>query len=139
MLSTRFIRIVAIVLGLTWLPITAFAQMCATHSIAMSVGGPQHPAMPHTIEEAHAANFDSLAPIAKAIVVDAETFWHSVDSFDDGCQSQMAMCALVAVAILTSSNATFTIDSMQTMVALPSNFPRSIEHAPESPPPRTLW
>jgi hypothetical protein len=138
MFSVRFIRIVALALGLTWLPMSAFAQMCATHSIAMKTGGPSHPALPQTASEAKAAFGDAaLGEIAVAVVIDAETFWHSVDSYDDGCQAK-SMCAFAGAAAMPLSSAVMTIDATSILFSPTLSFPGSRERAPETPPPRFL-
>jgi hypothetical protein len=137
-MNRRLVRILALVLGLAWLPMSAFAQMCATHSVAMKTGGPSHPAMPQTVSEVRAAFGEAATEGNKlAVVIDAETFWHSVDNYDDGCQAK-SMCALAGAAMMPLSSLSLTINSISVLLVPQLNFPRSHERAPETPPPRTL-
>jgi hypothetical protein len=137
MFSVRFIRIIALALGLAWLPMSAFAQMCATHSIAMKTGGPSHPGLPQTASEAKAAFGDAaFSETTFAVVIDAETFWHSVDSYDDGCQAK-SMCALSSAAAMPLSSSALTIDAASILFTPTLSFPGSRERAPETPPPRS--
>ncbi len=122
-------------LGLAWLPMSTFAQMCATHSMAMKTGGATHPALPQT--DAEIAAFGGGSAFSDVVVVDAETFWHSVDSYDEPCQAK-AMCTFANAALLSEINVSFALDSTLTIFSGQSVFPRSHERAPATPPPRNL-
>jgi hypothetical protein len=139
MFSRRFIRWFTVALAFAWLPMSAFAQLCATHSIAMKVGGTNHPAMPHSKAEFESAGFQQAhvhddAPMMM-IVVDAETFWHSVDIFEDSCQAK-AVCAFANAAVppLAPRSINFVADAVFGSHAF--LFPRSRVSVPDTPPPR---
>jgi hypothetical protein len=139
MFTARFLRIVALTLGLAWLPMTAFAQMCATHSVAMKTGGMQHPAMPQTVEELKATGVfvgETLPFGAVAVVIDAETFWHSVDTYEDNCQAK-AVCAFASAAVPPLTAQAIAFDADAAFASTHFSFPRSHLSAPDTPPPRT--
>jgi hypothetical protein len=135
MFSARLIRLIALAIGFAWLPMSVFAQVCATHSVAMKTGGTHHPAMPQTAAEVHAAHLDSQYADSQVVVIDAETFWHSVDSYDDGCDAK-SVCAFASAAGCPLHASSISIDSAATMVAVSASFPASHERAPATPPPR---
>jgi hypothetical protein len=134
MFSVRIIRAIALSLALVWLPMSAFAQLCATHSMATKIGGTGHPALPQNADEllqAHGLD----ASFTKLAVVDAEMFWHSVDNYDEPCQAT-TMCALTNAVLVTESSAFLSPGISQALVSRESVFPHSYERAPATPPPR---
>jgi hypothetical protein len=137
MFSLRLVRTIALVLGLAWLPMSTFAQICATHSVAMKTGGTHHPAMPQSAAEVHAAHLDALYADSHIVVIDAGTFWHSVDSYDDGCDAK-SVCAFASAVAAPLNGSSISIDSAATMTASLASFPASLERAPATPPPRRV-
>jgi hypothetical protein len=118
---------------------SALAQACATHSVATNIGGMQHPAMPQTVEELAAVQLDqqSLADGAIAVVIDAETFWHSLDNFEDGCQAK-ALCAFTGAAAVPTDVRGLLIEAIAPLDVERSGVFSSRESAPDTPPPRWL-
>jgi hypothetical protein len=135
MSSVRLIRSIALALALIWVPMSAFAQLCATHSLSMKMGGTGHPALPQTDAE-HSAAYGTETLLTEHAVVDAEMFWHSVDSYDEPCKAT-AMCALANAVAVTQSSALLSLDTSRTVFFDQSIFPRSYERAPATPPPRS--
>ncbi len=90
----RRFRKLVVLAALVWLPMSVFAQICATHALVSHIGGPQHPALPAPEEMSPA----DAAQSALA-VVDAATFWQSVDDYDSGCDAK-SMCAFAAMTAL---------------------------------------
>ncbi len=130
MQSLHRFRKLVVLAALVWLPMSVFAQICATHALVAHIGGPQHPALVAP-EEMSAA--DALQP--GLVVVDAATFWQSVDDYSAGCDMK-SMCAFAAMTALTlsPSNLAFAND---TPVPLPSEIAFSTRVlAPVTPPPR---
>lgn len=103
----RRFRTFVVLAALVWLPMSMFAQICATHALVSQIGGPQHPALV-ALEEmsvVDVAKAQSQLPLA---VVDAATFWQSVDDYDAGCDMK-SMCALAALFALASTTTDLTI------------------------------
>jgi hypothetical protein len=134
-------QLIALGLLLCWLPLSTFAQVCATHSVAVNVGGLQHPAMPQTSAEFHAAALDETLSFeqmaANVVVIDAETFWKTVDEYDDACDAT-AMCALAAAAALLHDEHRLVLPQSGGRVAHFEQFPNSYINAPDAPPPRSI-
>jgi hypothetical protein len=134
MQSLRRFRKLVVLAALVWLPMSVFAQICATHALVSHIGGPQHPALiaPEEMsvaEAAHAASHRHL------VVVDAATFWQSVDDYDSGCDIK-SMCAFASMAVLvtTTADLKFAKDT-------PIPYLREIAFSthvltPDTPPPR---
>jgi hypothetical protein len=131
----------ALALALAWLPMSTFAQICATHSMAMKTGGAHHPALPQSVAEFEAAALEGVVSLdslgATVIVVDAETFWHSVDTYEDNCHSK-ALCAFAGAAVPPLTSSVVAFDSELVFDSTQSFFPRSRVSAPATPPPRTF-
>jgi hypothetical protein len=130
MQSLRRFRKLVVLAALVWLPMTVFAQICATHSMVSHIGGPQHPALvaPEEMSPGHAVQ-PALA------VVDAGTFWQSVDDYDAGCDAK-SICAFASMAVLVSSTThlTFANDALNPP---PNRIAFSTrELSPDTPPPR---
>ncbi len=136
-MTHRFIRLLALVLALAWVPMSAFAQMCATHSVAIKTGGMTHPAMPQTVEELAAVGLEGVefAEGVVPVVIDAETFWHSVDTFDDGCQAK-ALCAFTYAATSSRAHDAPQFDVSSPRLAAANAEFSSRNPAPDTPPPR---
>jgi hypothetical protein len=134
MQSLRRLRKLVVLAALVWLPMTVFAQICATHALLAHVGGPQHPALvaPEEMSAAEAARTQSQPPLA---VVDAATFWQSVDDYDSGCDVK-SMCAFASMSALVASTTVLTFAN-DTPVPLMSKIAFSSRVlAPTTPPPR---
>jgi hypothetical protein len=138
-MSSRFIRIVALALALAWVPMSAFAQACATHSVALKTGGTSHPAMPQTMEEFAAVGLEGVefTDGTRAVVIDAETFWHSVDSYDDGCQAK-ALCTATYAAATSRATASPQLDARAPLQPAANTEFSSRNPAPDTPPPRNF-
>ena len=138
-MTRRLIRILALALALAWVPMSAFAQMCATHSVAIKTGGMTHPAMPQTVEEFAAVGLDGVefADGVTAVVIDAQTFWHSVDTFDDGCEAK-ALCAFTYAATTSRDTDAAQFDAASPHLMAPNAEFSSRNPAPDTPPPRPL-
>ena len=130
-MKSTLLRKIALSAALIWLPMSVFAQICATHSLVMSLGGQRHPAM----IMAHEVTPETPMASTDVVVLDAATFWASVDSFDDGCD-QIGVCALASVAApsLHLATANFEPASPRVFHETPSFSTRAI--APDTPPPR---
>lgn len=133
----RFRKLIALV-ALIWLPMTVFAQVCATQMVVAAIGGMDHPGLvqpgdsPQHLGHTTAASGSEVV----TIVVDAETFWRSVDAFDDGCDMQF-VCAFAGFAVLTSSppvGVAFSSADNEYASASPAFATRAL--IPDTPPPR---
>ena len=133
-MNRALLRKIAFLAALFWLPMSAFAQFCATHSLAMKMGGHNHPAL----VTAHDVQYDAGIKMADLalMVIDASTFWASVDDFEDGCDQQNGLCALASVAapVSTSTNIDFEASSPRALHTAPVFSTRAT--APDTPPPR---
>ncbi len=132
----RFRKLIALA-ALIWLPMTVFAQVCATQAVIDAMGGTEHPGLVQPGDCAHHAGDSPAAHnVVVNIVVDAETFWRSVDSFDSGCDMQ-SLCTLAGLAVVTSSiaaNAAFSSANAGFASASPVFASHSL--TPDTPPPR---
>ena len=134
MQSLRRFRKFVVLAALVWLPMSVFAQICATHAIVAQIGGPQHPAL-IAPEEMSAAEVAPTVSHPHRVVVDAATFWQSVDDFEPGCDMQ-STCAFAAMTALmtSSSDPVFNHDEF---VALTRDVTFSTHVlTPDTPPPR---
>lgn len=128
----RFRRLVVLA-ALVWLPISVFAQICATHTLVSRMGGPPHPAL---VALAEVSVVDAARSQPALAVVDAATFWQSVDDFDSGCDMK-SMCAFAALAVLASDGSHTVKFSLNTPLAFLSEIAFSTrELSPDTPPPR---
>ena len=136
----RFRKLIALA-ALIWLPMTVFAQVCATQAMMAATGGMHHPALVqigdspshlgHSMVAHTVANADAVA-----IVVDAETFWHSVDTFDAGCDMQ-SVCAFAGFAVVTSTApADLLFSHADSAYASAALLFASRALTPDTPPPR---
>ena len=134
MQSLRRFRKFVVLAALVWLPMSVFAQICATHALVAQIGGPQHPGLvaPEEMTPAEAAHAGTQ-PVA--VVVDAATFWQSVDDYDSGCDMK-SMCAFAAMTALMSftSDLTFARDTPVPLTRDIAFSTRAL--TPDTPPPR---
>ena len=100
----RFRKLIALV-ALIWLPMTVFAQVCATQAVIAAIGGFDHPGLVQSGDSPQHLGHTTTAAEAGivTIVVDAETFWRGVDSFESGCDMQ-SICTFAGFAVVTSSS-----------------------------------
>ena len=130
----RQLRKVVVLAALVWLPMSVFAQICATHALVSHIGGPQHPALiaPEEMSAAEAVHSALQAPV---VVIDAATFWQSVDDYDAGCEAK-SMCAFASLSAMMSTTTapTFARDAPVPMVSAIAFSTRAL--TPETPPPR---
>ncbi len=136
----RFRKLIALV-ALIWLPMTVFAQVCVTQVVIAAIGGMDHPGLAQPGDMSQHLG-DTTATTAAAstdvvtIVVDAETFWRSVETFDNGCDMQ-SVCAFAGFAVLTSSlpqGVAFSSQHNAYASISPAFATRSL--IPDTPPPR---
>lgn len=133
----RFRKLIALV-ALMWLPMTVFAQVCATQAVVAAIGGMGHPGLvqPGDLPQ-HFSHANAVADAdVVTIVVDAETFWRSVDAFDSGCDMQ-SVCAFAGLAVVTSSlpaGLAFSNACNEYACASLAFVTRSL--VPDTPPPR---
>ncbi len=134
MMNRALLRKIAFLAALFWLPMSAFAQFCATHSLAMKMGGHDHPALVTAHDVQHDAGVKMADP--SLMVIDASTFWASVDDFEDGCDQQDGLCALASVAapVSTTTNIDFEATSPRALHLWSAFSTRAA--APDTPPPR---
>ena len=134
MQSLRRFRKLVVLAALVWLPMSVFAQICATHSLVSHIGGPQLPALvaPEEMSAAEAVHSALQAPV---VVIDAATFWQSVDDYDSGCDMK-SMCALASLSALasTTTDLTFSNDSPIPPRGEIAFSTRAL--TPDTPPPR---
>ncbi len=134
MQSLRRFRKFVVLAALVWLPMSVFAQICATHALVSHMVGPQHPALvaPGEMSGAKAARAALQPPL---VVVDAATFWQSVDDYDAGCDMK-PMCAFASLSALvfTTSDLTFADDTAVPLISKVAFSTRAL--TPDTPPPR---
>ena len=134
MQSLRRFHKLVVLAAFVWLPMTVFSQICATHAFVSHLGGPLHPALiaPEEMSVAKAVHAALQPP---KTVVDAATFWQSLDDFESGCDMK-SMCAFASFAALmsTTSDVTFTNDTPIPLISAIAFSTRAL--TPATPPPR---
>ena len=134
MQSLRNVRKLVVLAALVWLPMSVFAQICATHALVAHIGGPQHPALvaPEEMSVADAALAQSHRPL---VVVDAATFWQSVDDYDAGCDMK-SMCAFASLSglVVTTTSLSLANDTPVPLMSEVAFSTRAL--TPDTPPPR---
>ena len=128
----RFRKLVVLA-ALLWLPMSVFAQICATHTLLSHLGGPQHPALVAPEEMGRA---EARLAQQTLVVVDAATFWQSVDDYDSGCDMK-SICAFASLSALvsTTTDLTFARDTPVPQTSEIAFFTRAL--TPDTPPPRS--
>lgn len=115
---------------------TVFAHVCATQAVIAAIGGMDHPGLaqrgdfPQQLGHRRSAHAQVVT-----IVVDAETFWRGVDTFDSGCDMQ-SVCIFAAFAVVTSSSPAgivFSNSNSEYASASPAFATRSL--SPDTRPP----
>ena len=139
MQSLRSFRKLVALAALVWLPMSVFAQVCATHALVSHIGGPHHPALvaPEEMTAIDDAAHAHHAVVAVVAVVDAATFWQSVDEYDTGCNMK-SVCAFASMAALTSADTDmhFGGDTVTPPARVFAFSTRAL--TPDTPPPRLL-
>jgi hypothetical protein len=133
----RFRKLIALV-ALIWLPMTVYAQVCATQAMISAIGGMDHPGLVQPGDSPDHAGHPSAAAHADVvtIVVDAETFWRSVDVFDSGCESE-SVCTFAGFAVVTSSlPSAIVLSNVSNDYASASQAFVTRSLTPDTPPPR---
>ena len=126
----RFRKLIALV-ALVWLPMTVFAQVCATQCLIMSM---QTRGVFSQVQDGQPA---TQATTSNAVVFgDATSSFASADADDHDCDMK-AVCAFAALIPLTSTQQDAAVsvarESVPTMGFLFASY-RSIA---DTPPPRT--
>lgn len=130
MQSLRRFRKLLVLAALVWLPMSVFAQICATHAVASHLAGPQHSAL--IAPDGISASDAELAPL---VAVDAAMFWQAVDDYDTCCDMQ-SVCAFAAMTALMSSATKLSVGN-DTPIPLTREIAfltRAL--TPDTPPPR---
>jgi len=134
MQSLRRFHKFVVLAALVWLPMSVFAQICATHATVSRIGGLQHSAL-IAPAESNAYAPEAAQSRLSVTVADAANFWQSVDDYDSGCDMK-SMCAFASLAALAST----TIDLMfadDPSVLSVREFAFSTRAlTPDTPPPR---
>ena len=131
MQSLRRFRKLIVLVALIWLPMTVFAQVCATqcHVMSMQTSG----VFSHAVDSQSAKQADTSNA---AVFVDANSSFVAADSDDHDCDMK-ALCAFAALIPLTSAQHDLSVsvirDAVPTMGFLFASY-RSIA---DTPPPRT--
>ena len=122
-------RLVALA-ALVWLPMSVFAQVCATHMAVSHLGQVPHLAVSGPVQWAGGA--DLPAQSAKAATYEIAT-----SSADSDCDMK-AVCALAAMSVLVHACRPLPFQD-DTLVLLPSVFAfATYVPAPDTPPPRSV-
>lgn len=147
----RELRRVAVLAALVWLPMSVFAQVCATHALVAGIGGPHHPGLItpeemsyfHAGQANHAGNSDNLSasstdtrtpPLA---VVDAAMFWQSVDDYEPDCDMK-SICTFASLAALVTETQDVKIVRNTPLPLVGEIMFSSHSLTPDTPPPRLM-
>jgi len=127
-------RRLLVLVACIWLPLGVYAQVCTTAMQAAAIGGSHHPGLPQPGEADFAAM--THGGHAAVVVVDADTFWRTLDSMD--CSSDMkALCAFASLAAITADIVPAPPVPAPASVALPADASFATrDAAPDTPPPR---
>jgi hypothetical protein len=129
----RHCRHLLVLVALVWLPLNVYAQVCTTHVAVAAIGGAQHPGMPQPGDHEFAAVASSAATV---VVVDADTFWRTIDQVDSACDMK-ALCAFAALAAVAAGPIEpLHPPQVAQAVALTDSAFRSRATSPDLPPPR---
>ena len=134
MYSLRRFHKFVVLAALVWLPMSVFAQICATHAMVSRMGGMQNPELVAPVGP-NVSALQSVQSEPPPAAVDAATFWQSVDDYDAGCDMK-SMCAFASLAVLVSAttDTTFADDVLLPSVPEVAFSTRSLR--PVTPPPR---
>ena len=130
MQSLRRFRKLVVLVALIWLPMTVFAQVCATQCLVMSMQ--TRGAFSQMVDS------QSVKPTATsnaAVSGDATSSFASADSDDHGCDMK-AVCAFAALIPLTSAQHDLTVSAVGCSVATMGVSFASYRSIADTPPPR---
>ena len=126
----RFRKLIALV-ALIWLPMTVFAQVCATQCLMMSVQ------TSGALARAIASQTATQATTSDAVVSgDAPSSFASADSDDHDCDMK-AVCAFAALIPLTSEQRDIAVSTTRDSVLATGFHFSSYRSIADTPPPRT--
>ena len=126
----RFRKLIVLV-ALIWLPMTVFAQVCATHCHVMSMqtSGVLSRAMDRQTAK-------QAATSTAAVFVDVNSSFVSADSDDHECD-MTAVCAFAALIPLAGTQQNLTVSVVRHAVPTVSFLFASYRSIADTPPPRT--
>ena len=131
MQSLRRFRKLIVLVALIWLPMTVFAQVCATQCLVMSMQ--TNGVLSHAVDSQSAKH----AAIANAAVSGAyESSFASGDSDDLECDMK-AVCAFAALIPLAGTQQNLTVSVVRHAVPTVSFLFASYRSIADTPPPRT--
>ena len=126
----RFRKLIVLV-ALIWLPMTVFAQVCATQCLVMSMqtsGVFAHAMDRQSAKQATTSN--------AAVFVDATSSFVSADSDDHECDMTV-VCAFAALIPLAGTQQNVTVSVVRHAVPTVSFLFASYRSIADTPPPRT--
>ena len=131
MQSLRRFRKLIVLVALIWLPMTVFAQVCATQCLVMSMQ--THGVFSHSVDR------QSVGPAPSstaAISGDASASFGSAHSDDHDCDMK-AVCAFAALIPLTSTQQDLTVSAEGSAIPTMGALFESYRSIGDTPPPRT--
>ena len=127
----RHFRKLIVLVALIWLPMTVFAQVCATqcHVMSMQTSGVLSRAMDRQTAK-------QAATSTAAVFVDVNSSFVSADSDDHECD-MTAVCAFAALIPLAGTQQNLTVSVVRHAVPTVSFLFASYRSIADTPPPRT--
>lgn len=142
------VRLIAVLVALVWLPMSVFAQVCATHAFVVGIGGLQHSGLdaPDDMNSLHASRAghpDSLSVSLVAVDVgmpalaaaDTAMSCQTVDGYESGCDMK-SICTFASLAVLVTETQAATIVHDTSLPPIGEMTFSSLSHVPDIPPPR---
>ena len=126
----RFRKLIALV-ALIWLPMTVFAQVCATQCLLMSMQTSGE--FSHTVDSQSAK---SATASNAAVSGDAASSFAAADSDDHDCDMK-AVCAFAALIPLMSTQQDLAVSVIRNAVPTVGVLFASYRSIADTPPPRT--
>ena len=126
----RFRQLIVLV-ALIWLPMTVFAQVCATQCLVMSM---QTSGMLSRAIDSQSAKLATISD--SAVSSDATSSFASADSGDHDCDMK-AVCAFAALIPLTSGQQDIAVSATPNSVLATGFLFASYRSIADTPPPRT--
>jgi hypothetical protein len=130
----RFHRLWLAAIAILWFAASTHALARSTMMMMSNLGDSNHPALVTTSELDAQVNW---ANGENTIVIDAATFWASVDEYDC-CSECKAFCASVSVAVIAQTALPNLVASPNAVPSQDTSEPHSFIPAIDTPPPRTL-
>ena len=127
----RHFRKLIVLVALIWLPMTVFAQVCATqcHVMSMQTSG----VLSRAVDRQTAKQ---AATSTAAVFVDVNSSFVSADSDDHECD-MTAVCAFAALIPLAGTQQNLTVSVVRHAVPTVSFLFASYRSIADTPPPRT--